>query len=114
MTEAGPLKPTMKEMRLHFKQALESETPEQFNREIQLFIEELKVAQAFNFSPERKAISLEGLNKVDTIVTALPPATAANLHAHKEQLRQIDTLREEYHDKAKPGVLDLLLEALGF
>lgn len=109
---AGPLKPTMKEMRLHYKQAMETDSPDQFNREVQLFIQELEVARSFNFSPERKAISLEGLNKVSAIVTGLPEAKTTNLAALQLELKQIDQLREEYHDKAKPGILDLLMDAL--
>ena len=111
-TSAGPLKPTMKEMRLHYKQAIKAESPEQFNREIQLFIEELHTAQAFNFSPERKDISLEGLNKVEQFLTELPLANTANLSKLQQDLKQVDQLREEYHDKAKPGIWDLLLDAL--
>lgn len=118
VVEAGKLKPTMKEMRLHYKAALEATDPEQFNREIALFMAELQTAQEFNFSPERKELSLEGLERVGTLVTALPAANAGNLNRLQSELEKVDQLREEYHKKVKPGAFELLMdtvkEALGF
>ena len=118
LAEAGKLKPTMKEMRLHYKAALDTSDPERFNKEIGLFIEELQVAREFNFSPERKVLSLEGLDRVKVIVESMPPATTENLAQLQSELQQLDQLRKEYHKKVKPGVLDLLIdtikESLGF
>ncbi|WP_290697361.1 cytochrome b562 [Amphritea sp.] len=115
---AGKLKPTMKEIRLHYKEAIETNKPEQFNQHIQLFLVELQTARNFEFSPERKVLSLEGLNKVQSIVSKLPEATEANLATLQTELKQVDQLRESYHKKVKPGVLDLLIdtlkEAMGF
>ena len=115
---AGKLKPTMKEIRLHYKEAIETNKPEQFNQHIQLFLVELQTARNFEFSPERKVLSLEGLNKVQSIVSNLPEATEANLATLQTELKQVDQLRESYHKKVKPGVLDLLIdtlkEAMGF
>lgn len=109
---AGKLKPTMKEIRLHYKEAVKSNNPAQFNQHIQLFLVELQTARNFEFSPERKELSLEGLNKVQNLVSSLPEATEANLTALQTQLKQVDQLREDYHKKVKPGVLDLLIATL--
>ncbi len=57
---AGELKPTMKEMRLHYKQAIDATAPEQFNQRVKLFLTELQVARNFDFSSERAKLSLEG------------------------------------------------------
>lgn len=107
---AGPLKPTMKEMRLHYKQAIDTQDPTVFNAQITLFLTELQTARAYQFSPERKDLSLEGLDKVQTIVHNLPLATDANLAELQNQLKEVDQLRLTYHKKVKPGVFDLLLD----
>ncbi len=109
---AGKLKPTMKEIRLHYKQAIETTEPALFNQEIKLFLNELQTARDFNFSPERKALSLEGLDKVQSLVSNLPEATKANLTTLQAELKQVDLLRKEYHKKVKPGILDLLIDTL--
>lgn len=107
---AGELKPTMKEMRLHYKQAIDATAPEEFNQKIKLFLIELDKARAFDFSSERAQVSLEGLDKVHAKISSLPPATKANLAALKEELKQVDQLRKEYHKKIKPGVFELLVK----
>ncbi|MDO6564817.1 cytochrome b562 [Amphritea sp. 1_MG-2023] len=107
---AGPLKPTMKAMRLHYKQAIDTQDPAIFNDKIAQFLSELETARAYNFSPERKALSLEGLNKVKSQLGRLPKATSTNLSQLQNQLREVDQLRVEYHKKVKPGVFELLLD----
>lgn len=109
---AGPLKPTMKEMRLYYKQAIDTRDPAVFNETISRFLTELNTAREFKYSPERKALSLEGLNKLQTLVSSLPKATETNLSQLQTQLREADQLRIEYHKKVKPGVFELLLDTL--
>jgi soluble cytochrome b562 len=108
---AGELKPTMKEMRLHYKQAMDATTAEQFNKKIKLFMTELQIAREFDFSSERAKLSMEGLDKVYEKVAALPAVTEANLAAVKEQFKEVDELRKEYHKKVKPSGFDLLVKA---
>lgn len=107
--ERPNLKQTMKQMQLQYKEAMDSHSPERFNQHLDAFKMNLNQAKAFNFSPERKAVSLEGLNKVETLVADLPLATADNLTELKQQLSEIDTLRKEYHKKAKPSTWELIL-----
>jgi soluble cytochrome b562 len=107
---AGELKPTMKEMRLHYKQAMDATTAEQFNQKVKLFLTELQIAREFDFSSDKAKLSMEGLNKVHDKVIALPTATEANLAAVKEEFDQVDELRKEYHKKVKPSVFDLLVK----
>ena len=107
---APALKQTMKQMRLHYLNALESTSPEVFNQQMQAFATQLGIAQAYDFSPERKQISLQGLNKVEQIVRQLPQANAENLSQLQQQLQQVDQLRKEYHKKAKPSVWDLIFD----
>jgi soluble cytochrome b562 len=107
---AGELKPTMKEMRLHYKQAIDAVSPEVFNQKIKLFLTELQIAREYDFSTDRAKLSLEGLNKVYEKVTTLPAATYENLATVKEEFKQVDELRKEYHKKVKPSIFDLLLK----
>ncbi|MDX2422777.1 MAG: cytochrome b562 [Amphritea sp.] len=107
---AGALKPTMKEMRLHYKQAMDARDPVVFNDKIAEFLTQLETARSYKFSPERKELSLEGLNKVQSLVSSLPKATDTNLAELQSQLKEVDQLRLEYHKKVKPGVFDLLLD----
>lgn len=106
------LKKTMKQMRLHFKNALETDSADTFNQNLEIFKTHLDSAQEYDFSPERKVISLEGLNKVESFVDAIPPATADNLAVVKLQLSEIDEIRTEYHKKAKPGLWEMFISFL--
>lgn len=106
------LKKTMKQMRLHYKNALETDSAESFNQNLDIFKTHLDSAQEYDFSPERKVISLEGLNKVESFVDAIPPATADNLAVVKQQLSEIDEIRTEYHKKAKPGLWEMFISFL--
>ncbi|WP_067869513.1 cytochrome b562 [Neptuniibacter marinus] len=106
------LKKTMKQMRLHYKNALDADSALIFNQNIGEFKKYLKSAQTYDFSPERKDISLEGLNKVERFVDAIPPATTDNLNALQQQLSTVDQLRTEYHKKAKPSIWEMLLNFL--
>jgi len=106
------LKKTMKQMRLHYKNALETDSAESFNKNLDIFKTHLDSAQEYDFSPERKVISLEGLNKVENFVDAIPPATADNLAVVKQQLSEIDDIRTEYHKKAKPGLWEMFISFL--
>ncbi len=106
------LKKTMKQMRLHYKNALETDSAESFNQNLDIFKTHLDSAQEYDFSPERKVISLEGLNKVENFVDAIPTATADNLAVVKQQLSEIDDIRTEYHKKAKPGLWEMFISFL--
>lgn len=107
---APALKQTMKQMRLHYLNALESTAAVEFNQQLSAFKTQLSIAQTYDFSPERKQVSLEGLDKVDAIVSQLPQANAENLAQLQRQLQKVDQLRKEYHKKAKPSVWDLLFD----
>ncbi|MDI3326820.1 cytochrome b562 [Pontibacterium granulatum] len=110
--ESPSLKQTMKQMRLHYKEALVSQSAEGFNQHIDAFKTLLNSAQAYEFSPERKAVSLEGLTKVERVVADIPLATADNLAGLQQKIRGVDLLRKEYHKKAKPSTWDLILNLL--
>lgn len=107
--ESLNLKQTMKQMRLQYKEAMETRSAESFNQHIDVFKTHLSSAQGYNFSPDRKVVSLEGLSKVERFITEIPLATDDNLAELQQQLSSVDELRKEYHKKAKPGTWELLL-----
>lgn len=102
------LKQTMKQMQLQYKEALDSQSAESFNKSVATFKLYLSQAQSYKFSPERKAVSLEGLSKVESFIAEIPAATDDNLAELQTRLASIDKVRKEYHKKAKPGVWGLL------
>ncbi|MCV6589520.1 MAG: cytochrome b562 [Marinobacterium sp.] len=106
------LKKTMKEMQLQYKKAIDASSAEAFNSHMAIFKTYLHNAQGYDFSPERKNVSLEGLSKVERYIADIPAATAANLDKVKQQFAHIGELRKEYHKKSKPGIWDLLLSVL--
>ena len=107
--ESLNLKQTMKQMRLQYKETMESRSAESFNQRIEAFKTHLRSAQTYDFSPDRKVVSLEGLGKVERFINDIPLATDDNLAELQQQLSSVDELRKEYHKKAKPGTLELLL-----
>lgn len=107
--ESLNLKQTMKQMRLQYKEAMESRSAESFNQHIDAFKTHLSSAQTYDFSPDRKVVSLEGLGKVERFINEIPLATDDNLAELQQKLSSVDDLRKEYHKKAKPGTLELLL-----
>ena len=107
--ESLNLKQTMKQMRLQYKEAMESRSAESFNQRIEAFKTHLSSAQTYDFSPDRKVVSLEGLGKVERFIDEIPLATEDNLAELQQKLSSVDELRKEYHKKAKPGTLELLL-----
>lgn len=104
------LKVTMKNMRLHFTKAMETNSSAEFNDRIANIDKLLTKAQSYKFSPEHKKTSLEGLNKVAVIITDMHKNTVTDdtLLAAKDKLKQVDSLRKQYHKKNKPSIWQLI------
>lgn len=104
------LKVTMKHMRFEYNQALETSSASEFSTHINKMSALLAKAQSYQFSPERAKISLEGLDKVETVLNTIQQTdiTVANLATIQAQLEQVDSLRKEYHKKAKPSIWQLI------
>lgn len=104
-TKAGiDLEAVMKQMRFEYTQAMKSETTEKFNRHLQAFKHQLKIAQKFPFSKQRIEKATQGLNKVAAVAAKVKSLTSIQqLLPAKKTLYLIDDLRKEYHDK-KPSL----------
>ncbi|CAM2901789.1 cytochrome b562 [Moritella viscosa] len=104
------LKVTMKQMRLAYTQAMKTTSADEFNTRIDEMSKMLAVAQSYNFSPDRAAMSHQGLDKVELILNSIQKTdiTDENLAVAKSKLKDVDSLRKEYHKKSKPSVWQLI------
>jgi len=104
------LKVTMKQMRLAYTQAMKTTSADEFNTRIDEMSKMLTVAQSYNFSPDRAAMSHQGLDKVELILNSIQKTdiTDENLAVAKSKLKDVDSLRKEYHKKSKPSVWQLI------
>lgn len=104
------LKVTMKNMRLEFTKAMETDSSSEFNERIANIDKLLAKAQAYKFSPEHAKVSQEGLKKVAVIITKMHSNTITDetLINAKDKLKQIDNLRKQYHKKSKPSIWQLI------
>ena len=104
------LKVTMKQMRLAYTQAMKTTSVDEFTAHIDEMSKRLAVAQSYNFSPDRADISHQGLEKVESVLNSIQQVdiTDANLAVAKNKLKDVDSLRKEYHKKSKPSIWQLI------
>ncbi|MFV0450456.1 MAG: cytochrome b562 [Vibrio sp.] len=101
------LKATMKQMKQSFKQAAQAQTIEEMQQPIIDLNELVEQAKLGDYPPEKKDIYLEGFNKLTVTLEKIESELqAGQLEAAKASLKQIDSLREEYHDKRNPSIWD--------
>ncbi|MCE2594867.1 hypothetical protein K6Y31_08575 [Motilimonas cestriensis] len=103
------LEATMKKMKFEISQAYKTESKDEFKSHITSFSQLLQQAKAYSFPPERKDVSMEGLNKVSAVVEKITlEMDDKPLPELKAHLRDIDDLRKEYHKKNKPSIWENL------
>ena len=96
---------TMKNMKFELSEAYKTESKKEFKLHIDKFSALLATAKRYPYSPERKEVSLQGLNKVAAVVEGINRDLETKPLADvKSQLRAIDDLRKEYHKKNKPSI----------
>lgn len=99
------LKATMKQMKQTFKQAAQAQTIEEMQQPIIDLNQLVEQAKQGDYPPEKKDIYLEGFNKLTVALEKIETELqAGQFEAAKESLKQIDDLREEYHDKRNPSI----------
>lgn len=96
---------TMKAMRVAFLQSIRAKdlaTLKPSLAELNTLVLEAKQGR---FPEEKKALYIEGLNKVSkTIEEAQKKAQAGQLKQAQNLLKQVDALRKEYHDKRNTSI----------
>ncbi|MDF4689381.1 cytochrome b562 [Vibrio parahaemolyticus] len=105
MAEAVDLKQNMKQMKMEFKQAAEASDVETMKSAIDSLQAIVEQSKRGNYPPEKFDTYLEGFNKLSVTLDKIESdLDAGNLTEAKAQLREIDSLREEYHDKRNPSI----------
>lgn len=103
------LKQIMKEMKLEFKHAAEAQTVDEMQAPVQNLTKLVNTAKTGDFPPERKDLFLEGFNKLTLALDSVEnDLEQGNLAQAKDALREVDSLRKEYHEKKKPSIWEKL------
>lgn len=99
------LKATMKEMKVEFKQAAEAQTIDEMKEPVTKLKALVNNAKQGSYPPEKQDVYLEGFNKLTVTLDSVESSLdAGNFDEAKQELRQVDALREEYHDKRNPSI----------
>ncbi|NRB37985.1 MAG: cytochrome b562 family protein [Pseudomonadales bacterium] len=98
-------KQTMKAMKTAYIKTMRAKEMAQFSASLTELDELLAHAKTLRFPQEKKALFLQGLNKVSVVVDdAQIKANDGQMQQAKEMLKQVDHLREEYHDQRNESI----------
>ncbi len=99
------LKAAMQQMKLDFKQAAEAQTVSEMQHAMDSFAMLLDASKQATYPSEKQELYQEGFNRLKLSVDKInQQLEQGNLDAAQQQLRTIDQLREEYHDKRNPSI----------
>lgn len=99
------LKATMKQMKMEFKQAAESTEVSGMQTAVDNLSDLVEQSKRGNYPPEKFDLYIEGFNKLSQALDSVDAKLEqGDLEAAKQELRYVDTLREEYHDKRNPSI----------
>ncbi|OOE86785.1 cytochrome b562 [Salinivibrio sharmensis] len=102
---ASELKPIMKEMKMTFKEAASAQSIEAMQAPVAKLETLIAQAKAGSYPPEKAETFMEGFDKLAVTVEEIDAALSeGDLDKAQQGLRQIDALREEYHDKRNPSI----------
>ena len=105
MASEFDLKATMQHMKLEFIHAAEAQTVEEMRESMTTFNALLQASHQANYPDEKRSHYLEGFEKIGGIVESVDrQLEQGNLEEAKKQLKSIDELRMEYHDKRNPSI----------
>ncbi|MDK2597349.1 cytochrome b562 [Pseudoalteromonas obscura] len=108
--ESSDLNQIMKKMGHEYKLAIKSENREQMISHLERFILLIEQAKNAGFQADKKAQSIEGLNKSIAVAkSAIVMANKGQSERARKALKEINSLREEYHQLHEPpSVWELL------
>lgn len=99
------IKAAMNEMKLNFKHAAEAQSLEDMSSAIASFNLVLAELQNANYPEEKQALYADGFEQVSAVVNDVEKQLEqGNLEQAKAQLKAIDDLRVEFHDKRNPSI----------
>ncbi|OIN23926.1 cytochrome b562 family protein [Vibrio barjaei] len=105
LAEEVDLKKNMQAMKLAFKQAAEAQSIDEMRKPV-LDLENLIAdSKQGDYPPEKTELYLEGFKKLSGAVSEVnAELDQGDLEAAKQSLREVDSLRLEYHDKRNPSI----------
>ncbi|ODS04920.1 cytochrome b562 [Vibrio scophthalmi] len=99
------MKSAMNEMKLNFKHAAEAQSVEEMTTAMTSFNQVLVQLQNARFPTEKQALYTEGFEQLDLVVEGVEKQLEqGNLEQAKAQLKAIDDLRVEFHEKRNPSI----------
>lgn len=106
---ADDLERTMKDMAFQYKQAYETQTGSEMIPHLEQLITLTEQASQANFAEDKAETFKDGLQKVLTQLQAAKTAAGQdNIELAKNHLREVDTLRKDYHKQRKVSLWQLL------
>lgn len=99
------LKKNMQQMKLAFKQAAEAQSIEEMQKPIANLDELIASSKQGVYPLEKETLYMEGFKKLATSIDKIEAELEqGNFEQAQQELRDIDALRIEYHDKRNPSI----------
>lgn len=103
------LKATMKQMKVEFKQAAQAQDIGQMQSAVANLSALIEQSKLGEYPPEKVDLYLQGFNKLSVAIDSVEAKLeTGNIEAAKAELKLIDDLRVEYHDKRNPSIWSTL------
>ncbi|WP_406707692.1 cytochrome b562 [Vibrio methylphosphonaticus] len=104
-TEGVDLKKNMQAMKLAFKQAAEAQSIDEMKTPVETLDTLIADSKQGDYPPEKTELYQEGFNKLSSALEQVDKdLQQGDLEAAKQTLREVDSLRVEYHDRRNPSI----------
>ncbi|WP_394151039.1 cytochrome b562 [Vibrio maritimus] len=104
-SEPFDLKKNMQAMKLAFKQAAEAQSVEEMRVPVDTLDKLIADSKHGDYPPEKADLYQEGFKKLSQAIEEVDSELdSGDLEAAKQSLREVDSLRLEYHDKRNPSI----------
>ncbi|WP_390902892.1 cytochrome b562 [Vibrio qingdaonensis] len=104
-SEGVDLKKNMQAMKLAFKQAAEAQSVEEMKTPVATLDTLIAESKQGDYPPEKMDLYQEGFNKLSSALQQVDKdLQQGDLDAAQQTLREVDTLRIEYHDRRNPSI----------
>ncbi|MGF1750958.1 MULTISPECIES: cytochrome b562 [Vibrio] len=104
-TEGFDLKKNMQAMKLAFKQAAEAQSVEEMQTPVSTLDRLIAESKQGDYPPEKMDLYQEGFKKLSSALQQVDEdLQQGDLDAAQQTLREVDSLRIEYHDRRNPSI----------
>ena len=109
VTASTDVEATMKAMAFAYKKAMAAPDVPQMQQQITELQQLVASVQLVQFPPEKQAKFQQGLTEVQLQLDLVQASLVANNHEQaKQQLKQVDILKKQYHKERSPSFWQLL------